>query len=170
MAIRPSTRCRKCLLAIAFALGCTGCVSIKSASSGQIGCAEKDITITDDTSGWGSRTWTAECHGKKFFCSAVATGNNTEQVSCRAAVEGDKPAAQDAQSATPPVAAKASAEAAGCNFDTQCKGERICVKGECVEPAPAGSAPATAPPPAPAPTPASGPTPASSAAAPTPPK
>src|SRR5688500_14583045 len=166
MAICPSQRCRGSLWAMAFALACAGCVSIKSASSGQIGCAEKDITISDDTSGWGSRTWTAECHGKKFFCSAVATGNNTEQVSCRAAVEGEKTTAQNDQGATAPVAAKAPPEADGCNFDTQCKGERICVKGECVEPAAAGSAPAPAAAPAAAPSPA----PASSAAAPTPPK
>jgi hypothetical protein len=40
-----------------------------------------------------------------------------------------KPAAAEAQSSTPVAAAD------GCRFDTQCKGDRICVKGECVDPA-----------------------------------
>jgi hypothetical protein len=31
---------------------------------------------------------------------------------------------------------KAEVTLAGCQYDAQCKGERVCVKGECVDPAP----------------------------------
>ena len=33
------------------------------------------------------------------------------------------------------AAANAPTTAVGCQFDTQCKGDRICVKGECTDPA-----------------------------------
>jgi hypothetical protein len=32
--------------------------------------------------------------------------------------------------------ASASRPAAGCQFDTQCKGQRVCVRGECMDPSP----------------------------------
>ena len=35
----------------------------------------------------------------------------------------------------PPAAPMAAASPSGCQFDTQCKGDRIWVKGECIEPA-----------------------------------
>jgi len=62
------------------------------------------------------------------------------------------------EGAAAPTAEAAPAASGGCQFDTQCKGERVCVKGECVDqpsaaaaaPAPA-PAPATVAPPAPAP-------------------
>ncbi|WP_394831399.1 hypothetical protein LVJ94_33295 [Pendulispora rubella] len=38
---------------------------------------------------------------------------------------------------TPP--AQAAAVSTGCQYDTQCKGERLCVAGRCVEPADAGA-------------------------------
>jgi hypothetical protein len=100
-----------------------GCVSLPAVTSGQIGCAEKDITIIDDQEGLFTRTWTAECHGKRYFCSGHGGGNNsTPQVSCKAAEEAP-PAAQ-----TPPAAA------GGCTSDAQCKGARICRSGVCVDP------------------------------------
>jgi hypothetical protein len=34
-----------------------------------------------------------------------------------------------------PASTQPTAATAGCQFDTQCKGDRVCVKGECVEPA-----------------------------------
>ena len=112
---------------------------------------EHDIVISDDSSGWGSRTWTAECRGKKFFCTAVATGNNTEQVNCKEAVGDEKgaaPAAPTASAAAPAASSQgAAAPAHGCQFDTQCKGDRVCVKGEGVDPAPT-TPPTAAPAPA----------------------
>lgn len=46
-----------------------------------------------------------------------------------------------------PVQAAVAAPAEGCKFDNQCKGDRICVAGECRDPQPS-AAPAAAPPPA----------------------
>jgi hypothetical protein len=44
-------------------------------------------------------------------------------------------------SAPPAPAAPAAAAIAGCQFDTQCKGDRLCMHGECVEPTAAGAKP-----------------------------
>lgn len=123
-----------------------GCASLQSASSGQIGCAEKDIVIKDDQMGWNTRTWTAECHGKRFYCSAVQTGKEQSQISCK-----EEPAAAAVASAPQPQptvpAAPTPPPAEGCKFDTQCKGDRVCQKGECVDPVktPVDPAPPVAP-------------------------
>jgi hypothetical protein len=37
--------------------------------------------------------------------------------------------------APPAASVPAGSAAGGCQFDTQCKGDRVCVKGECVDPA-----------------------------------
>jgi len=68
------------------AAGIAACVSLPAVSSGQIGCAEDEIKISHDESGWGSRTWVAECKGKRFFCTAVVTGKDSGQVNCRDAL------------------------------------------------------------------------------------
>jgi hypothetical protein len=106
------------------------CASLKAASSGQIGCAEEDIVISNDEMGWGSRTWIAECHQKRFFCSAVQTGENQSQVNCKE--QSSKTAAEAAPAPAKP-AASSPPPAGGCQYDTQCKGDRICVGGQCVE-------------------------------------
>lgn len=112
-----------------------GCASLESASSGQIGCAEQDIAISQDEMGFGTRTWVASCHGKRFFCSAV--GGESTQVSCKEALDEQK-TKQHGDSgemvrrpAAPPPAAPAES---GCQYDTQCKGDRVCDDGECVKP------------------------------------
>ena len=93
---------------------------------GQIGCAEQDIAIVDDNSGWGTRTWTATCQGKTYFCSSHGGGqHSTAQVSCKENGGGAAPAAPAAPAA-----------ASGCQYDTQCKGDRVCKAGSCVDPAP----------------------------------
>jgi hypothetical protein len=107
--------------------------NLKAASSGQIGCAEADITITDDSTGWSSRTWTAECHGKRFFCSAIQTGKNQNQVNC----EEEADQVVDSRAAPPAAASTAN----GCQYDTQCKGDRVCVNGACVAPPAQGTEP-----------------------------
>lgn len=65
------------------AIGTSGCASLRSATSGQVGCAEDEIAITKYNASLGSRTWTAECRGKRFYCSVVETGAQQSQVSCR---------------------------------------------------------------------------------------
>jgi hypothetical protein len=42
-----------------------------------------------------------------------------------------------------------AAPASGCSYDAQCKGDRICVSGQCVAPPPAATAGPAAPAPAP---------------------
>lgn len=47
-----------------------------------------------------------------------------------------------------PAQPVAAAPAEGCKFDTQCKGDRVCVAGECRDPQPSAAPAATPPPPA----------------------
>jgi hypothetical protein len=54
---------------------------------------------------------------------------------------------QPAPAAHPsPAAAAPAAAEAGCQYDTQCKGDRVCVSGECVDPAPSTAVPSAAAP------------------------
>jgi hypothetical protein len=62
-------------LGSAFAFGCT---SLESLSSGKVGCAPEDVTISDESSGYVTTTWRASCHGRVFFCSNDRNGT----VSC----------------------------------------------------------------------------------------
>jgi hypothetical protein len=109
------------LLLVAIAVAMTGCATLQHVSSGQTGCSPEEIAISNDQGGWGTRTWTAECRGQVYQCSAHGGGSHsTAQVSCT-----PKPNAATAR--------EAPAEA-GCSYDTQCKGDRVCVKGACVDP------------------------------------
>ena len=107
------------LLAAGVALG--GCVSLAAVSAGHVGCPEDDIAISDDNPGFGTHTWTAQCHGRTFFCSAAGRSD----ISCKE----QEAAAAAAPSAVPAVSS-------GCQYDTQCKGDRICRNGMCVDPTP----------------------------------
>ncbi|MBI2389252.1 MAG: hypothetical protein HYV09_06525 [Deltaproteobacteria bacterium] len=101
----------------------TSC-SPRAVTSGQIGCPASEITITNDESGWSTRTWTAHCRGKTYYCSSHSGGGSqaTAQVSCK---EAQQPASG---------AVESSSDVGGCKYDTQCKGERVCQNGRCVEP------------------------------------
>ena len=59
------------------------CASLKSTSSGQIGCPPNEISITNLKRGWSSNTWTAVCRGEKYYCTSVATGQYSTQVNCK---------------------------------------------------------------------------------------
>jgi len=116
------------VLAVFILSGCTA--GLVSVTSGQIGCPEKDITVTDHSSGWNTVTWTAECRGKRYFCSSHSGSGegSTAQVACK----------EDTATATAALAPGSgspsqSPAAAGCQYDTQCKGDRVCVEGACVE-------------------------------------
>jgi hypothetical protein len=63
----------------------TGCGSLESVTSGQIGCAPSDITISDQGSGWNTSSWVATCHGKEYFCSSASNGPYSSQISCKRA-------------------------------------------------------------------------------------
>jgi hypothetical protein len=108
-------------LLLSTASGCASAFPVQGVTSGQIGCPEEDITITNDEPGFNERTWTAECNGRTYYCSAVGGGHGGGTVSCKESTDS-------AAKAAPPAAA------AGCQFDTQCKGNRICRAGACVDP------------------------------------
>jgi len=63
---------------------CFGSAALASASSGKIGCKPSEIAISDDEGGWGTRTWTATCNGRRYYCSATQTGRNSGDISCSA--------------------------------------------------------------------------------------
>jgi hypothetical protein len=69
---------------IAVAVVISGCGSFptiseirRDASSGYVGCAPRDVDISDNE----SVTWTATCRGKQFYCSATAA------LACTAKIE-----------------------------------------------------------------------------------
>ena len=89
----------------------------RDASVGPLGCPEDEVTISEHRNviwvGQGM-TWRASCRGKTFICSmAGAVATCSEEM-------GSAPA-----TATP---------GGGCEYDTQCKGERVCVNRTCVDP------------------------------------
>jgi hypothetical protein len=61
-----------------------GCLPLTGVTSGQIGCAPGDISISDEERSFDSETWKAECNGREYFCSRHGSENrySTAQVSC----------------------------------------------------------------------------------------
>lgn len=55
-------------------VGCVDTVQLARISSGTVGCSPDDIEITDHGDSIGTQTWTAHCHGQKFYCSRLGTG------------------------------------------------------------------------------------------------
>lgn len=131
---------RVAFLAWLVALG--GCTTLADVSSGHVGCPPGAITISDERQSWGGSTWTAECNGQRYTCSAHGGGSeSTPQVSCTPMGSSAVPGGSDAVASEP--------VAGGCQYDTQCKGDRVCEGGACVDPPSeaAGSAAAPATPP-----------------------
>lgn len=69
------------LALIAAAVLTTGCASVeslagarKNASSGQVGCAPAEVTLSDEK----ANTWTASCRGRVFYCTAMPTASCKE--------------------------------------------------------------------------------------------
>jgi hypothetical protein len=110
-----------------------GCIPptarLESVSSGQIGCPVDQINITNEQLDWPTRTWTAQCAGRTYFCSEMMS-KAEQHVAC-------KERAGSAQAMPPPPAPPAaSPQPGGCQYDAQCKGDRICRNGSCVDPTP----------------------------------
>ncbi|MBV1857884.1 MAG: hypothetical protein KUG77_05685 [Nannocystaceae bacterium] len=130
---------RTLLLVMAASLS-VGCTTLADVSSGQIGCSPEEITVAEDGNKWAARTWTAECTGVTYQCSAHGGGEGaTAQVACTPQAGAATPGGSNAAAPEP-------ATPAGCGFDTQCKGERICEAGTCVAPAPLATPPTAAEP------------------------
>ena len=129
----------------AFAPACVTAQILAEESSGQVGCPPDEITITEKRDGAFNLVWKAQCRGNTYFCTFGDPTSCTKEAGTA-----------DAQTPTPP-AAEAPVAGGGCQYDTQCKGERICDAGRCVDPTTTRTD--AAPEPAPAPTPEVGPTP-----------
>lgn len=113
------------LLFLSVAAFSTGCVSTLAAvSSGQVGCPESEIEILDHSPGLVCTTWVAACRGQRFFCSSLS-GTHSIQVSCS---PQQRPMMANAY--------RTASSPTGCQHDGQCKGDRICQSGRCVDPHP----------------------------------
>lgn len=61
----------------------SGCVAqLQSISSGAIGCPPDEISIEDKVIGYSTVSWTAECRGQRFYCSALSSQHST-MANCR---------------------------------------------------------------------------------------
>ncbi|MBN1609988.1 MAG: hypothetical protein JW940_25400 [Polyangiaceae bacterium] len=117
----------------------TGCANLAAATSGRIGCPASEIEISDDQDHAGSRTWTANCRGRVYYCSATIVTRGSGAIDCTPESGGSEsstaePAPQP-RSARPevdapsgaagfefgmaPEAARQACEDAGFAFDSQ---------------------------------------------------
>src|SRR5262245_53194898 len=62
------------------ALGCGG--GLRAVSSDKVGCAPREITISDDAEHGDEHTWVAECRRRRYYCSGSGSGSATSQVQC----------------------------------------------------------------------------------------
>lgn len=66
------------------ALLVSACASHSAAlTSGQIGCPTEELKITSQDVGWSTKTWTAECRGKTFYCTYMTSYNLGSGVQCK---------------------------------------------------------------------------------------
>jgi hypothetical protein len=60
--------------ALALVLVVSGCAhDLAHASSGAIGCAPKDIAISEVAMSWSATSWRAQCRGLAFRCAGEGT-------------------------------------------------------------------------------------------------
>ena len=114
----------------------SSCVSLKSISSGQVGCPDSEITILEKKPQWLAYTWVAECRGHRYFCSGQNSNNNVlSDVSCKEEIESTPQGSVSSESTgekiSPTSPSVTTPSGAGCTYDTQCKDDRICVDGRC---------------------------------------
>mgnify|MGYP001143672087 CR=1 FL=1 len=106
-----------CVLAIAGA----GCVNLQTITAGHIGCPESEIQIFNDSATYGTRSWSARCRGRVYHCVGITASEGAPHISCK-----QEPGSGNAHAAAP--------ARGGCQYDAQCKGDRICESGRCVYP------------------------------------
>ncbi len=115
-------RLTRLVLLVSLALSAAGCgARLKAATVDQIGCPADEIEIKDYQADWSAETFTAMCHNKRHYCSRTGTGRGSFQVTCSPEQESPPPA---------------KLAAGGCQNDSQCKGDRICEAGACINPKP----------------------------------
>jgi hypothetical protein len=64
----------------------TGCATgfYKSSSSGQIGCSQDQIEISNVSSQLRGQTWVATCKGRRFYCNSTSSsGFGSNQITCK---------------------------------------------------------------------------------------
>ena len=135
-------------LVVILSAGLSGCASLEQLSSGHVGCAPTDITISEEARSVAGHTWTAECNAERYYCSTHGGGEGTAPAVACAPASGNAPPIETDPTQAPVM--DADADGGGCKYDNQCKLDRICEAGVCVDPP---SPPAPEPPPEPEPAP-----------------
>jgi hypothetical protein len=111
------------IAALACSLLLMGCgdwnTYLRHNSSGHLGCPPGEIMIRDFRRDMGF-SWTASCRGRVYYCSFVG---NSSRCTPRA-------------STAPRPNRSQTASRGGCQYDTQCKGDRVCRGSRCVDPQP----------------------------------
>jgi hypothetical protein len=100
----------------------------RALTAAHTGCEESSIQISDKRTDYTANAWLwkASCHGKLYNCSS---SNGVTKCT-----EQQPPVGASANDGATGIAATPSASSAGCTYDTQCKGDRICESGVCVSP------------------------------------
>jgi len=100
------------LMAASALAGCY--VDIPTQTAGRVGCPADAIHVVEveETFPGLPHAWTVECRGAEYHCAT-----HGEKLHC---------------APMPPLTA--GGEEAGCHYDTQCKGDRLCREGRCSDP------------------------------------
>jgi hypothetical protein len=102
------------------ALFFSGCLpSLEAKSAGQVGCPPAEIKTSNEETdfglGQGSRTWSAECRGRRFICSETITSTkdaSSSQISCSPET-GAQPSGSQTGSSTPATTAQSDSPPPG---------------------------------------------------------
>lgn len=118
-------------LALGVGLCLPGC-GLAYLTSREVDCSPSEIQISNEQRNWfgGRRSWTAVCRGVTYRCTSrttTSTGSTSTSATATAVACIAQPVAVS------PVSAPFRAPT-GCSYDTQCKGNRVCHRGECVNP------------------------------------
>jgi hypothetical protein len=60
---------------------------LKALSAGQTGCLPDAIEVSGLQAVSGGIMWNATCSGKKYLCTSLSSGKNSDQVSCALAAQ-----------------------------------------------------------------------------------
>lgn len=88
------------------------------------------------------RNQAAELGATHVVYSSPTMGGNAGTTTS-AMVMGEALRCEPGDQPSTPQGTVTAAKSGGCEYDTQCKGDRVCVKGQCVSPATAAAAPAS---------------------------
>ena len=66
----------------------SGCATLASVSSGQVGCPPSAIKVSDYNAPFlgNTETWTAVCNGKTYYCTKIDDDDRID-VSCKPAAQ-----------------------------------------------------------------------------------